>query len=137
MDETNVRKAHKGKDETQVRNLVIERGHWRTFGVAASTRDDHERLLPCAGQQAFGCAVSFVPESLPRPNDVIDPRLERSGNRKVVHGGCENDFVGFEKFGNQFVRERERLLVVFRVVFGRREGSRNPVDINEGERCLS
>lgn len=66
MDETNVRKAHIGKDETQVRNLVIERGHGRTFGVPASTRNDHEHFFPCAGQQAFGFAVSFVPESTAR-----------------------------------------------------------------------
>jgi hypothetical protein len=65
---------------------------------------------------------------------VVDPCLESRGYRKVVHRGCKNDLVGFENLGNQLIRKSERFLVIFVVVFRRRERPGDPVHINKSER---
>src|SRR6516225_8401237 len=106
----------------------------RAFDVAASTGDDRENLLSFSGQQAFWPASGRVPEGLSCADDVVDPRLQGSGNGKVVHRCCDNDFVGFDEFGNQFVRDREWLPVVLVVIFRRSEGSGNPIKVNKCER---
>lgn len=83
--------------------------------------------------QAFRYSCTRVTKGFSRPHYVVNPRLERRRNSKVVHRRSQNDLVCFDQFGNQFIGKRECFLVACIVLFGRRVCASNPVEVDERE----
>jgi hypothetical protein len=57
---------------------------------------------------------------------VVDPGLEEGGDVEVVHGGGDDDFVGGEQLGDEFVGDLEGGLVVGGVLVGSGVGASDP-----------
>jgi hypothetical protein len=133
LDELDVSYAHESEDEAEIRKFLVQRTQSR-FLVAASARDDRKYLFVLASQQPFRRTGGRVTESLSGSHHMINPCLQSSRNREVVHRSCNNDFIGCQDFRHQFIRECKCFLMVFIVPFGRREGACNPIEINKRKR---
>lgn len=50
LDETHIRDAHEAEDETQVRNLMVQRGQPGAVGVAAAAGNNRNYLFVFSGK---------------------------------------------------------------------------------------
>src|SRR5690242_11442217 len=137
LDESHVADPHKPEDETQVGHLVIQSAQIRTLPVAATARDNGEHLSVLSCKQAFWFASSGVPKGFPGSDHVVDPGSEGRRNGKVVHRSRKDDFIRFDKLGNQLVRERYRSLIVLILLLRWRERACNPVEVDKRKWSLS
>ena len=131
LDELDVSDAHETEDEAQIWDFVVQCGQSR-FLITATASDDRKYLF--ASQQPFWRTGGRIAESPTGSHDVINPCLQGSRNCEIVHRSCNYDFIGCLDFPHQFIREFKCSLMVLVVVFGRREGACNPIQVNKRKR---
>jgi len=80
----------------EVFEIGRERVPFRAHGNATG-RDDNMEVF-ALGEQALGFTLFGEGEGDADADDIVDPRFESGRPHEVVHGRCEDDGIGFEKF---------------------------------------
>ena len=130
FDDGDVGDADEAEDQLEIGALgVIAFGGAAGTVVAAAGYEDGGLLV---GNEAF-VTLWADGEGDTDANDVIDPGLEVGGDGEVVHGGTDDNVVGGEQLGDEFVRDGEGFFLLGGVLGGVGVSAGDPGEIDEGE----
>src|SRR6266849_634662 len=106
MDERDIRQPDETEDVAQIRFLVVVLLGRSAGAESAATRSEDHYLLSL--QNSF-CTSGAVKDRAADTDDLIDPGLQGSGNRQVVHGGADHNRVSSQQLFDQRLGNGESL----------------------------
>ena len=74
-----------------------------------------------------------MPERHPFADDVVDPRLQGGRDVVVVDGRGNDEVIGRQQFGREFIRQAQHLLHLGGVPLGQGEVGLKPGSVHEGQ----